>query len=279
MFLDSLKNIVEKNRDVTSTLYLRNLLKETVQLYVLNFIYTSDYGNDFLFKGGTCLRICFDLPRLSEDLDFDIKEYSSFRIEKFEQELKNYFVAKLQYKNLQIKRAKNQKQLYLKFPIMEELGLKKDASESPLLFVRIDVSPMDSEFYNEEITLKSTRDFSFVIRRYSLSDLFVSKISAVLQRTFRKGKGDKIMFKGRDYYDLIWFFEQGVKVNSERLEDITGIKSRKELVAELDEKVKSVKAQYLKEDLMQFFAEPKFVDSFVQNFPQLYEQYKMNLLK
>lgn len=42
--------------------------KEYLQYIFLNAI--SKYADDFVFKGGTCLRICFGFERASEDLDF-----------------------------------------------------------------------------------------------------------------------------------------------------------------------------------------------------------------
>ncbi|MBU0579152.1 nucleotidyl transferase AbiEii/AbiGii toxin family protein [Patescibacteria group bacterium] len=71
MILQSLQKIFDHHQD-DSPLYVRNLLKESLQYYVLNYVYNSAYAEQLLFKGGTCLRFCFDLPRLSEDLDFDI---------------------------------------------------------------------------------------------------------------------------------------------------------------------------------------------------------------
>jgi len=276
MLTDDLKDIVNRNKEV-NTLYLRNLLKEVLQIYTLNFVYTSAYADKFLFKGGTCLRFCFDLPRLSEDLDFDIKDFSNFSLEKFSRDIKDYFVGKLQFRDFDLKIAGNRREIFLKFPVMDKIGLSSGLSESNILFLRIDLSPTDSESYKEEISLKTTYDFSFVIKRYSLEDLFASKIAAILGRTFRKGRGDLITFKGRDYYDLIWFLEKGVEPNYERLKDIAKINSKKEILKTLDEKVNLVKENYLKEDLLPLFKDVGFVDSFVSNFKQLYKQ-KRDLL-
>lgn len=43
--------------------------KEYLQYIFLNVI--SKYSDNFVFKGGTCLRICFEHERASEDLDFN----------------------------------------------------------------------------------------------------------------------------------------------------------------------------------------------------------------
>jgi len=175
-----------------------------------------------------------------------------------------------------LKIAGNRREIFLKFPVMDKIGLSSGLSESNILFLRIDLSPTDSESYKEEISLKTTYDFSFVIKRYSLEDLFASKIAAVLLRTFRKGRGEKVTFKGRDYFDLIWFLEKGVKPNPERLKDLIKIDSMNKILKELDEKVELVKENYLKEDLLPLFKEVDLVDSFVANFKQLYKQ-KRNL--
>ena len=153
MIINNLQGIVQKNKDQASDLFLRNLLKEALQAYTLNFIYGSTYGEKFLFKGGTCLRFCFDLPRLSEDLDFDIKNYQEFNVEKFCDDVKDYFTKQLQYKEIGTKIAGNKKQIFLKFPVMSQLGLAKSRSESNILFLRIDLSQTDSEVFREEVSL------------------------------------------------------------------------------------------------------------------------------
>ena len=43
MLIDDLKIIVDRNKGGNS-LYLRNLLKEALQIYSLNFVYTSVYA-------------------------------------------------------------------------------------------------------------------------------------------------------------------------------------------------------------------------------------------
>ena len=272
MLIDDLKIVISRNQG-ENPLYVRNLLKEVLQIYTLNFIYTSVYTDKFLFKGGTCLRFCFDLPRLSEDLDFDIKNFTDFSLEKFCREIERYFVGKLQFREFSLKVAGSNREIFLKFPVLDKIGLASNLSESNILFLRLDISPTDSNAFKEEISLKTTYDFSFVIKRYSLEDLFASKIAAVLLRTFRKGKGEEVTFKGRDYFDLIWFLEKGIKPNFERLKDLIEIDSKEKILKELDKKVELVKENYLKEDLLPLFKEVGLVDSFVANFKQLYTQH------
>ena len=73
MIYKELENILKEEKlKGTPNGYIRNLLKEYLQIYVLYFIYTSsDYNKNLIFTGGTCLRHFFGLERLSEDIDFD----------------------------------------------------------------------------------------------------------------------------------------------------------------------------------------------------------------
>lgn len=275
MILQDLQLIAGQKKEISSPLYLRNLLKEILQLYTLSFIYGSKWGKDFLFKGGTCLRVCFDLPRLSEDLDFDIKNYSQFNLGEFLAEINEYFKAKWQFKNFSLKTAGNGQQVFLKFPILKNLGLAGQ-NESDILFLRLDLSPVNSNFYTEEISVKTTKNLSFIVKRYSLPDLFSSKICAILKRTFKKGKGDLITFKGRDYFDLIWFLEKKVTPNYQRLESLLG-KNKKNIFKDLDAKVALIKSEYLKEDLNPLFTDNNFVADFCQNYQQIYQNLKQKV--
>ncbi|MDO8740031.1 MAG: nucleotidyl transferase AbiEii/AbiGii toxin family protein [Candidatus Woesearchaeota archaeon] len=62
--IEELSSIKEKRK---TNLYYEE--KEYLQYIFLNAI--SNYPENFVFKGGTCLRICFGLERASEDLDFN----------------------------------------------------------------------------------------------------------------------------------------------------------------------------------------------------------------
>ncbi|MBM3283423.1 nucleotidyl transferase AbiEii/AbiGii toxin family protein [Candidatus Gottesmanbacteria bacterium] len=277
MFLENLKQIYQLNKG-KQALLLRNILKETVQFYILDYIYKSVWGESFVMKGGTCLRFCFGLPRLSEDLDFDIENYDKFKIDLFVKKIKEYFTGNLQYRNFSIKTARSEKILYLKFPILQELGQDISKTESNILHVRIDLSQTAGKSYRTEISIKSTYDFSFIIRRYSLPDLFTGKLAAILTREAWEGKVKKARYKGRDYYDLIWFLEKNVLPNWLLLEEITGL-GREKAVAGLEEKIKEAEPNFLKDDLLPFIENIKFVENFSQNFKQLFEQYRSVLKK
>lgn len=63
------KNYLEKLATKTQTNY-KNVVREYIQNLFLRSFYTKENSENFLFKGGTALRIVFKSPRFSEDLDF-----------------------------------------------------------------------------------------------------------------------------------------------------------------------------------------------------------------
>jgi predicted nucleotidyltransferase component of viral defense system len=276
MIVEELKFVFDKNKD-KNALYLRNLLKEQLQYYVLNFIYNSLYGEKFLFKGGTCLRFCFDLPRLSEDLDFDVKDFSSFDYQVFIKDLKEYFVSKLKYKDFEVKVSGKNRLIYLKFPILKKIGfpLEKEKPSENILFLRIDLSDVLGKNFKEEISLKSTWDFSFLIKRYSLSDIFSGKLAAILSRETFEGKEKTPRFKGRDYFDIFWLKEKGIKYNFDYLKTLINIKNEEELKERLLKKFQEAKKKinFIKQDLFPFFSESNFVENFINNFDALVENF------
>ncbi len=51
---------------------LTNKVQEYLQVLALKALYGDASGNALSFVGGTCLRMCYDLKRYSEDLDFNL---------------------------------------------------------------------------------------------------------------------------------------------------------------------------------------------------------------
>ncbi|MBU1684560.1 nucleotidyl transferase AbiEii/AbiGii toxin family protein [Patescibacteria group bacterium] len=89
-----LKEIVkDKKAQGLPDFVIKNYVKEFLQYPALDFIYNNKNYKNFIFTGGSCLRICFNAPRLSEDLDFDLfeKDYKKLNFQALAEELKLYF--------------------------------------------------------------------------------------------------------------------------------------------------------------------------------------------
>lgn len=273
MLINDLKSIVAQNPTVSAS-YLRSLLKERLQYYILQYISTSSYSQNLLFKGGTCLRFFYDLPRLSEDLDFDVIDSSKFDTSEVDQDITKYFIGNLQFKEFTTKLSGNGRTLYLKFPILSQILPNFNDSDSPILFIRFDISKAIGNKYQTEISTKSTRSFAFIIRHYSLPDLFAGKISAILNRETIEGTEKVARTKGRDYYDLIWYLEKQTIPNWEYLKEITS-KDKTKILTLLQQKIDTLDPTIIEQDLLPFFPNSNFVKAFCQNLPQLFAKYKL----
>lgn len=270
MFKEELKKIVaEEQKKGTPNFVIRNMLKEYLQFPILNFIYNSKKYKQMIFTGGSCLRICFDLPRMSEDLDFDMKkaDWKKFNIKELAKDIEKYFQDKFLF---QVKiKTQGKSRIYLKFPILKELGLS-DQSESDLLYVKIE--PMEGEFISPEVEIQSIfrYGYNFIIRRYSLSFLMTGKLNAIFLRKWFSGKDNEVDVKGRDFYDLYWYLEQEIKPNYRNLKKSININNEKDLYKKLAERImRKVTPRKLSYDLKNFFKEQNFVDDFCKNYQQI----------
>lgn len=258
VIIDELKKVVENNKDNPNSEYRRNILKESLQVYILNFIYTTEY-KDLIFTGETCLRKFYDLPRISEDLDFNY-ENADFNFEVFQKDLSDYFTKYLGFNNFSLKF--NGRTILIKFPILREIGFA-GSNDSEVLYLKIDFALSESGDTNIKAFTKN--GFSFIARCYDLNTLFVNKVDVFLNRVYKKGKIQKLNFKGRDAFDVYWMLNDGMKL---------GINPKlvtKALVAQILKKSKKIKSEELYSDLGNFFSDQSFARQFCDNFYTLLE--------
>jgi predicted nucleotidyltransferase component of viral defense system len=270
MFKEELRKIVlEEQEKGTPNFLIKNIIKEYLQFPVLNFIYNDKKYKNIIFTGGSCLRICFGLPRMSEDLDFDLKksDWKKFNIQELATDIQKYFKTNFLF-DVEIK-TQSKSRIYLKFPILKELGVAND-SESDLLYVKVE--PMESPFIAPQTEIQSVfkYGYNFIIKRYNLEFLMTGKLQAIFLREWFSGKENEIDIKGRDFYDLYWYLEEGVKPNYKNLKKSIKINNEKELYRELKNRIeKKVTSKKLSYDLKNFFKEQNFVDNFCKNYKEI----------
>ena len=260
----------EKNNG-RNILYVRSALKEYLQVYTLNFIYTHPkYSKIFVFTGGTCLRHCFGLNRLSEDVDFDLIE--DIDPEKMAEELSVYWRNKFGEKDILISVRQNGKQILQKFSVLDRLGIA-NAQESPVLYVKTDLSPISTKIYKTETTLKYLYGFSYLVNHYDLSSLMASKIHAVLYRQRFAGRENTEVVKGRDFFDLLWFLQNKVKFNLPRFQDLMNRKITESAVWKLvDDRVDwamKLKDSFAR-DLLPFIDNQEIINDYVKTYKKQY---------
>ncbi len=271
MFLEELllPIIAEKKQLGVPNTVILNYLKEYIQYLVLGLIYNHFKFKKLVFKGGSCLRICYGLPRLSEDLDFDYakKKFSDgfvFDLEKY----LSYEIRSKYFPSLETK-IQSTVRLYLKFPFLHKLGLA-EKSESDKLYVKIEADNTILPQASFELTPISKLGFNFMVYHYDLPTLMTGKIHALINRLWFKGEKQEVDIKGRDYYDLYWFLQNKIKPNWLSLRKIIPVKNEKELKLILIERIKkAVTPQKLAYDLQNFLPDPVFVADFSKNYLEI----------
>lgn len=272
MLEELLKRIVAEKKAVgVPGNVILNFLKEYIQYLVLSFIYNHGIYKRAVFKGGSCVRICYNLPRLSEDIDFDydpdeLGEDFLLELQSFlEKEIKNKYFAALETK------IQGTGRLYLKFPLLYGLGLAPKG-ESDKLYVKVEVNNEILPHAEFELTPVSQFGFNFIIRHYDLPTLMAGKINAILYRLWFKGQNNEIDVKGRDFYDLYWFLKNGVRPNMKLLKKTTGIASQRQLKAKITARIAALTSQKLSYDLQNFIADQEFVADFSKNYHKIIEK-------
>ena len=274
MLKDILQNLTaEKKQAGLPDSVIVNFLKEVLQYPVLSFIYNREGYKNMIFTGGSCLRACYGLPRLSEDLDFDLSaaDFKRLNLEKMGQELvayfQNDFLLPVFY------RSQGAVRLYLKFPILKELGLSFGEG-SDFLYVKIEPSASQFKKFKTELTPISVYGFNFLVKNYDLRFLMTGKIMAILERQWFKGEDNAIDIKGRDFYDLYWYLSKGVEPDFVTLAKRFNIKNEKALKKILKQKIaQEVSSQKLSYDLKNFFADQSFVTDFCKNYTAIIKKY------
>jgi len=265
---NAIKARISKTRG-RNALFLRNVCKEELQNFVLNFVYTSKYKN-LIFTGGTCLRKNYGLNRLSEDLDFDYT--NKLDINQFSKDITEYFHKVLKYKSVSVKITSNRKSIYLKFPILKELKLLDELGTPQDLFLRCDFSKESSGEYSTETNLITAGQYEFFTLSYDLPTLFANKIVATIERVFFKGKYQKVPSKGRDIYDLLWLLQLSsrtgfsLKPNNKRMLKLLDLQDTSEIKELLKKKIESIEEDYLYQDLLPLLENTEILESFRQNF-------------
>lgn len=261
----SLKNLIAESTS-GNDLFKRNLLKEYLQVVVLDFIYAHPQYSKLVFYGGSCLAQCFSLPRLSEDLDF-VDEKGKIAITGLARDLKKYFKENT---DLEASATVQKFRVYLKFPILHDLGLGKKG-ETDLLFLKVEIF---SQFtfckkYKTEIRPFFRFNHSILVRTFDLPTLMATKIRAVLYRKWEKAdKAGRITVKakGRDYFDLMWYLQKGVRPNLGCIENVASSSALKKKLLAI---ISRVDARSIQLDLEAFIDDREYVKKLSKNMKEI----------
>lgn len=180
-----------------NSIFDKHILKEYLQLMILDYLSSTPYIRKMTFIGGTNLRLVKGIDRFSEDLDFDCKDLSK---EEFI-EMTNGVILFLERSGLRVEaRDKDNPKLTafrrnIHFPeLLFDLGLSGHKEERILIKIE---SQDQRVIYEPVITNIKGCGFFFPFPVPSDGVLCSMKIAAMLARS-----------KGRDFYDLMFLLAQ-----------------------------------------------------------------------
>ena len=248
----------------------RNVLKEDLQYYILNFIYHHPNYSNWTMYGGSALRICHKLDRMSVDLDFEIDdECTDIFLTTLKTDVENHF--KVTYATdssfLTIKVIGN-RGLRLNFFVGEDLGINHPSKQ---VHVKVDLNCFTAPKMSTERIPISYDQFSFVIKTYNIATLMASKIAAIFLRGQRGIGKEFYEEKGRDIYDLLWYMQKKIIPDLDYLvAKGIDVKDLRGMFTKLTIKMNSVDIINLEQDLKPLFLDQSFITNWLKTWRENY---------
>lgn len=195
-------------------------LKEIIQETALSGLARGGFFKQAAFTGGTALRIFYNLPRFSEDLDFSlILPDPSFQLSAYLPAVKDELASVGFQMEITSKKSTptspvqsaflkgNTLQVLLKFTPIRPPVSGIPASAVIRIKLEIDTNPPAGAQYEEK---SSFLPHPYIARLLDAPSLLATKLHAVLARKF---------LKGRDFYDYIFYLQKKIPVNLILLEN------------------------------------------------------------
>jgi predicted nucleotidyltransferase component of viral defense system len=211
-----------------SPVFLKHILKEYVQLLVLDYLATTRYARKVIFIGGTNLRLVKGIDRFSEDLDFDCKDLNKEDFLAMSEDV----LAFLRRNGLEVEaRDKETSRLMafrrsIHFPeLLFDLGISGHREER--FMVKLEAQDQGVAYAPTTAFIKGCGlFFPFPVPPDGV--LCAMKIAAMLARG-----------KGRDFYDIMFLLAQ-TKPDYDFLAARCGIRNLPELKVAVGECLRSV---------------------------------------
>jgi predicted nucleotidyltransferase component of viral defense system len=178
-------------------LFQKHILKEYIQLLILDFLSTTSHIRQLTFIGGTNLRLVKGIDRFSEDLDFDCKSFSAEAFQTMAQEVIT-FLTRSGFKAVLREKESNKRTAFsqnITFPeFLFELGLSGHKDER--FMVKLEAQDQGIDYAKKMALIKGCGlVFQFPVPTDAV--LCSMKIAALLNRS-----------KGRDFYDALFLLAQ-----------------------------------------------------------------------
>ncbi len=173
----------------------RGLVREYLQARILEGLQREGAMRPIAFHGGTALRFLYQLPRLSEDLDFALERpEAGYDFRAWLRAIQSMFRAEGYAVAIKVDDRRTVHSAFVRFPgLLHALGLSPHAGEVIAVKIEVDTRPPAGAGLATSIV---RRHVLLHLQHHDRASLMAGKLHAVLQRPF---------VKGRDVYDLFWY--------------------------------------------------------------------------
>lgn len=250
---------------VVGDLTKRLLIKDHIITSILDYIYHHPKYRKLVFYGGTCAEVVYGLPRLSEDID--LENSVGVDITDFGKELEKHLITKFKLADLHVYVQKGEGGIHRATVRVPKLlyATKLAPTEREKLHIKVEMSN-HTQVFNRAVSSVMRDGRLMTIAHFDKESLMAGKMIACMERVFRKGV-TKELVKGRDWFDLWWYMNQGVVPNEEKLRaDSEGQIGSKEAWKIIKARIAKLKRRDLEMDLVPFFTDQVFINDWLDNF-------------
>jgi predicted nucleotidyltransferase component of viral defense system len=185
-------------RQAANPIKARLFLREYLQHVILRQLFEMKILQEWVFHGGTALRILYGLNRFSEDLNFHLRQPNeNFTLAAMmpkltrQLSLQGYQISETSTKEKTVRSA------FIRFEsLLYEGGLSLHKDEKLSIKLEIDANP-PPDFQTERSIVNTW--FPFAVHHHDPASFLAGKLHAILQRPYTKG---------RDFYDLIFLLSR-----------------------------------------------------------------------
>ena len=178
-------------------IYRKYMLKEYLQLVILDFLSATKYIRKIVFIGGTNLRLIKGIDRFSEDLDFDCKQLSKQDFLEMTDAILEFLLKSVMKVETQDKANDKLKAFRRNFyfpSLLFDLGLSGYKEER--FMIKVECQDQQIEYQRDMVNIKGCGlYFPFPVPADNV--ICAMKLSALLSR-----------HKGRDFYDAMFLLGQ-----------------------------------------------------------------------
>lgn len=176
----------------------RSVVREYLQMRVLQSLQRAGAMIPLAFHGGTALRLLYRMPRYSEDLDFALeRQVEQYDLHKYLTTIQRDLTAETYNVEIKLSEHKTVHSAFIRFRgLFYRLEISPHETEVLAIKLEIDTNPpghagLDTTLVQHHVALN--------FQHHDRASLLAGKLHAILQREY---------VKGRDWYDLYWYLRQ-----------------------------------------------------------------------